>query len=326
MRKKLIIVNTVIVASLLLSMTLKRSSEVKLTSDDSKVTMSDTVALTLLKFKCFVCHNPDRNAVNRVAPPMFKVREHYLDNEKTTSAEFVQNILRFINDPSESNSIMPGAVRNFGLMPKMYLNEADIRKIAEYLYAVDVSSDSWYAMWEKTKDILKADESRKTYSEMGLDYAMTTKAELGKNLLNAIKQKGTENAVVFCNSKAIPLTDSMSAVLNAKIKRVSDKPRNAGNQANKEEMAVITKFKKQLEDKEKLNPIVVENENKFVGYYPIETNGMCLQCHGNTESNITTKTLQAIRKLYPKDKAIGYGENQLRGIWVVNISKIKQNK
>ncbi len=162
MRKKLIIVNTVIVASLLLSMTLKRSSEVKLTSDDSKVTMSDTVALTLLKFKCFVCHNPDMNAVNRVAPPMFKVREHYLDNEKTTSAEFVQNILRFINDPSESNSIMPGAVRNFGLMPKMYLNEADIRKIAEYLYAVDVSSDSWYAMWEKTKDILKADESRKT--------------------------------------------------------------------------------------------------------------------------------------------------------------------
>lgn len=324
MKKKLILLSTVIVAGLLLSMKQEIFYENKFIGDDSKTQMNDSVALSLLNAKCFTCHNPDLSIENRVVPPLFKIREHYLTDEKMTKADFVRNIQRFINDPSEANSIMPGAVNKFGLMPKMYFNDGEMKIIAEYLYDVDVSSDAWDVMWEKTKGKLKTNTAQKTYSEIGLDYAMATKTQLGKNLINAINQRGTENAVVFCNSKAIVLTDSMSKVLNAKIKRVSDKPRNAANQASKEELAVIAKFKTQLEAKEKIKPFVIENENKFVGYYPIETNAMCLQCHGNSQTNITPKTLQAIIKLYPHDKATGYGENQLRGIWVVEINKTKK--
>lgn len=324
MKQKLILLTTVVVAGLLLSMARETVSERIQIGDDSKTAMNDSVALGLLNAKCFSCHNPDLNTENRVAPPLFKIREHYLINEKITKADFVQNIQRFINNPSEANSIMPGAVKKFGLMPKMYFNDGEIEIIAEYLYDVDVSSDAWDAMWEKTKGKLKTTTAQKSYSEIGLDYAMATKAQLGKNLINAINQRGTENAVVFCNSKAIVLTDSMSKIFNAKIKRVSDKPRNAGNQANKEELAVIAKFKTQLEAKEKIKPYIIENENKFLGYYPIEINAMCLQCHGNFQTNITPKTLQAIIKLYPHDKATGYGENQLRGIWVVEINKTKK--
>ena len=48
---------------------------------------------------------------------------------------------------------------------------------------------------------------------------------------------------------------------------------------------------------------------------------MCLQCHGNKENDISTGTLTKINTLYPKDKAIGYGINQVRGLWVVEMIK-----
>jgi hypothetical protein len=63
---------------------------------------------------------------------------------------------------------------------------------------------------------------------------MKTKQELGKNLMQAIQTKGTAGALEFCNIKALPITDSMSNVLNASIKRVSDLERNPKNKANKE--------------------------------------------------------------------------------------------
>src|SRR5690554_4696328 len=71
---------------------------------------------------------------------------------------------------------------------------------------------------------LQHEEEIQKYSEIGFTYASTTKATLGKNLTGAIMEGGTEHALDFCNVQAMPLTDSMSLVHNAKIKRVSDKP------------------------------------------------------------------------------------------------------
>ena len=67
------------------------------------------------------------------------------------------------------------------------------------------------------------------YAQRGLKYALTTKAVLGKNLMKTIQKKGTLEAVTFCNKQAYPLTDSMSLVHNAIIKRVTDQPRNPSN-------------------------------------------------------------------------------------------------
>jgi len=58
-----------------------------------------------------------------------------------------------------------------------------------------------------------------------------------------------------------------------------------------------------------------------IGYYPIVTNKMCMQCHGNPEMDIDTKTFEIIKKRYPDDKAIGYTINELRGIWVIEMEK-----
>lgn len=147
------------------------------------------------------------------------------------------------------------------------------------------------------------------------------KAELGKNLLNAISSKGAAYAVSFCSEKALALTEEMSKQYNVRLKRVSDRPRNQSNLANDEELTVIKNFKTQLEKKEKLTPAFRETETEFIGYFPIETNQMCMQCHGKKDTDIHSSVYENILKNYPEDKAVGYSENQIRGIWTVMIQK-----
>ena len=148
-------------------------------------------------------------------------------------------------------------------------------------------------------------------------YAVETKGVLGKNLMNAINTQGTEKAIEFCSTKAIVLTDSMGTAFNATIKRVSDKPRNPVNMANENETAFINELKEKVSKGEKMTPKFSESNGKITGYFPIETNAMCLQCHGSKDVDIKPNVLQKIVQLYPKDQATGYKENQLRGIFVV---------
>jgi cytochrome c551/c552 len=288
--------------------------------DDKVKAASDQKALTLLQRNCFSCHSPEKGHGTRVAPPIEKVRQHYFDTE-ISKDDFAKKIIHFINNPSEENSIMPGAVRNFGLMPKLSYKEEDLILIAAYMYDNNLESDEWYAKWEAFKKTAPTVEESLSYEDMGLNYANGTKSELGKNLLAAIKEFGPEGAVKFCNIRAMPLTDSMAKVFNASIKRVSDKPRNPNNTANETEVALIQELKTKAANKEKLNPRVIEEDGKVIGYYPIQTNKMCLQCHGKTGTDINKATLANIKKLYPKDKATGYGENEIRGLFVVEMNR-----
>ena len=136
--------------------------------------------------------------------------------------------------------------------------------------------------------------------------------------MGAIQKKGTLAALDFCNIKAMPLTDSMATKHKATIKRVSDKNRNPNNKANAEELKYIAQFKTDLAAKKEIKPVVIEKENKVQFYYPIETNTMCLQCHGK---QIKPEVSKQIMKLYPKDLAIGYNENEVRGIWSITFEK-----
>lgn len=131
-----------------------------------------------------------------------------------------------------------------------------------------------------------------------------------------MKQGGAENALESCNVNAISLTESVAKNHNINIKRVSDQPRNQSNKANEKEIKYINLFKERIAHGEKLKPKIVENQL----YIPIVTNAMCLQCHGKIENNNPQLTAK-IKKLYPEDKATGYSENQIRGIFVVDLPK-----
>lgn len=161
--------------------------------------------------------------------------------------------------------------------------------------------------------------------EKGKIYAQTTQKVLGKNLMLNIQKNGLVDAVDFCNEKAYPLTDSMAIVHHAKIKRVSDKPRNQNNKASKKELEYIEFFKSKINNNESYEPILT-NENGVTNFYsPIVTNTMCLNCHGVPETNIDPKVTQLLIDKYPYDEAIGYKENEVRGIWSIRF-KDEQNK
>jgi nitrate reductase cytochrome c-type subunit len=159
------------------------------------------------------------------------------------------------------------------------------------------------------------------YLLKGKSIAIATKELLGKQLINAINAKGTDKALEFCNIKAIPLTDSMSVHLGAKIKRVSDKYRNPDNAANEMELEYIKQAQSEITQHGNAKPRIFEDHGKVIGYYPIVTNALCLQCHGNLETDINEATRTAINIKYPQDKATAYSINELRGIWVIEMEK-----
>lgn len=283
-------------------------------------TETNTTALILLQNSCFSCHNPDKAVTTKIAPSLSDVRQQYMTDD-ISKKEFINNIKYFINHPTVENALMPEAISSYGIMPKLSYKDDDLQLIAEYMYNHDMSTDEWYTAWQASSKQPQPQAADISYEDLGLSIANGTKAQLGKNLMGAIKEHGTSGAVTFCNTRAIPLTDSMANVYHAYIKRVSDNPRNPDNNANETELAYINELKQQLAKGEKLLPKVLEIDGRMVGYYAIETNQMCLQCHGEKGKDILPETYTKIKKSYPADQATGYTPNQIRGIWVVSMDK-----
>ena len=301
------------------------------TIENNSITEVDVLeGKKLMETHCYLCHNPiAAENQGRIAPPMVAIKARYIDREGYNRDEFIENVRAFVTNPTENKALMFGAVRKHGLMPKQAFPAGSIEKIAAFMFDYQIEEPEWFkAHWEghgnenwkqsgeKSEDI----ENEKTYANIGLEYALETKKVLGKNLMEAIQQKGTLEALAFCNSQAIPLTDSMSTKYNASIKRVSDKNRNPKNIANSEELHYIAQFKKELVSKQEIKPVVIEKDDKIQFYYPIETNTMCLQCHGK---QIKLEVQRQILKLYPNDLAFGYNENEVRGIWSITFDKKK---
>lgn len=287
----------------------------------------------LMENQCYVCHNPSTDHKGRIAPPMVAVKSHYM-TDSITNQEFVTAIWDFVEKPNPYKSKMKGAVNRFGLMPYQAFKEEEIKLIADYIYKHKIDEPDWF------KDHLEAEsngempysnngimdshtadtnalQTIKTPANRGLEYALNTKKELGKNLMQTIQKKGTKAAVTFCNKEAYPITERMAIAQNATIKRVSDKPRNPKNQANSKEMTFISQFKTAIAGNKTYQPITEIKNGRTHFYAPITTNSMCLQCHGTTNKDIQPDVLNTILQLYPQDKATGYGVNEVRGLWSI---------
>ncbi len=282
----------------------------------------------LMERECYICHNPKASEVHMIAPPMAMIKLHYIDSG-TTKEQFTRAMVHWLNDPQQESKI-PYAVERFGSMPYIPYPEKVIEQITDYMYDHELDRPDWFADYlendkqgaENTLEkynYATAGNAEKRYANKGLGHTLAAKAQLGRNLMKAINEKGAQGAVEFCNVKAIPLTDSVSVMRNAAIKRVTDKPRNPQNQASGKELEHITFFKEQIASDKNVEPIVEIHDDEVSFYYPITTNTMCLQCHGSPNEQIEPETLAVLRNLYPKDKAIGYEINELRGIWSINF-------
>ena len=204
-------------------------------------------------------------------------------------------------------------MKNFRIIPILYL------LISLSLIIGCSNSNNQNEKQDKNSEV----KTESTLKKQGLEYALKAKGVLGKNLFRAIKANGTVNAISFCNEKAYFLTDSVATDLGVKIKRVSDKNRNSNNKANSKELAYLNSVKELLSKGQKIEPQISKLENIVIGYYPIIANQMCMKCHGNPDTEIEKETLSKIGSLYPEDKATGYLPGELRGVWVIEMNKIR---
>lgn len=295
----------------------------------------------LMENNCYVCHSPKTTEESMIAPPMIAVKMHYITAE-TSKEDFVNAMVEWSKNPSKEKSKIPGAINKFGLMPYQFFPEATIAQIADYMYDNKIEQPEWfeshYNQMQGNKPGKKgkmgqgmgngqgmgknqAANTQPSVKERGMQMAQTTKAELGKNLMGQIQKNGVIAALDFCNIQALPITDSMAIVHKAHIKRVTDKPRNPQNKADVAELQYLENFKRQVAAGGEVDPIVVEMGNEAEFYYPILTNSMCLKCHGTPGKELEMLTLSKIQELYPMDKATGYSENEVRGMWSISFEK-----
>jgi mono/diheme cytochrome c family protein len=336
----------IIVLASVLVLSCKDSKNKNLTAYEMQMEANKHPGKKLMETNCYVCHSPTAGHDDRIGPPMVAIKKHYI-NDNTTKDEFIAAMQAWIKHPNEADAKMRGAVRRFGVMPKQAFPEETIEQIADYMFDFEIDQPEWFEDHFKEeqgkhqgegmgngqgkgmgngqgKGNGKHQQQTSTindlpYGERGLAYALKTKAVLGKNLIGTIQKKGPLAALEFCNERAYPLTDSMSVVKNAEIKRVTDKPRNQRNVANAEELEYLSIFKQQLAKEFEMQPIVKESENSVHVYYPIITNSMCLQCHGKPEEDIKPEVIAKLTELYPNDKATGYSLDQVRGIWSISF-------
>lgn len=168
-------------------------------------------------------------------------------------------------------------------------------------------------------------------AEMGKEEALakakTMTAELAETLKTqlqrAVKEEGFASAIHVCNAVAPSAAEEISARHNARIHRVSLKPRNPNGAPDAHEAAALTAMDED-QAKGQLKEVYVEVVSQSDGskslrfMKPILTAALCLNCHGAPDK-LNGEAAAAIGKLYPGDKATGYGEGQVRGAFSVTV-------
>lgn len=263
-----------------------------------------TYALDVIKQSCTSCHG-QRSEIAPTFEEIFKLYKENFHDQKSMAKQY----FKFIDDPSEKNVLLNEAYKTYGSMPKINLNNQEVKQIANYLTTGQYSNLYLQSDFQIPRDPLKR----------GKAIARGTKTELGKNLLKAIKTRKTLGAISFCNIKALPITTQKMKELNAIIKRATDRPRNPKNYGNTEELKYISLFKQQLSSGKELKPILIKTDKAYHFYSPIITNQMCMQCHGQLQSQISQAVLKKIHILYPQDKAINYKSNEVRGVFSISF-------
>lgn len=166
------------------------------------------------------------------------------------------------------------------------------------------------------------EKEKQEYADKGSEISKAAFKALSGKLTEQMKLGGPAQAIPFCNVEAMPLTRELSEEYNVTIKRTSDKLRNQENKPSARELEIINKYHKLISDKREIKPIVEMDSNNNKHYYaPIILKENCLACHGKVEEFVSVKTDSIIKSLYPNDKAIGYNEGDLRGIWSIEFKK-----
>jgi hypothetical protein len=156
----------------------------------------------------------------------------------------------------------------------------------------------------------------------GKAIASATFVSLSSNLQQAMQQGGIQNAISYCNVAAIPLTDSLSKVHSAEIRRTALRVRNPVNQPSSAERKQLEAYQAAQAAGEALQPVVQNIDAQTVAFYaPIQMMPLCEKCHGSVGGDIAVANYNLIKQLYPTDEGINFTTGDLRGMWSIQFKR-----
>ncbi|MFP3982119.1 MAG: DUF3365 domain-containing protein [Desulfurivibrionaceae bacterium] len=144
--------------------------------------------------------------------------------------------------------------------------------------------------------------------------------ELKSRLRLAFLKGGAVKAITVCSEEAPRIDRRFTVRSGCEIGRTSLKYRNPDNAPDQWEKKVLKKFKKQNEagrDPEdmELYSVVKKDGKKYFRYMKaIKTEEVCLKCHGKS---IAPEVEKKIDKFYPRDRARGFSEGDIRGAFTL---------
>lgn len=161
-----------------------------------------------------------------------------------------------------------------------------------------------------------------TYRQ-GRQVSQAAQESLLATLQAAIQRQGLQEAVQYCNLKALPLMDSLSKAHNARVRRTSLQVRNPENTPTELEEQLLQAYQYNVEQGLPLEDNVQPIDQQYMLYSkPIVLGSeLCLNCHGQAGHDIAPKTLALLDSLYPGDQAKGYQKGALRGMWSIRFHK-----
>jgi hypothetical protein len=141
--------------------------------------------------------------------------------------------------------------------------------------------------------------------------------DLQSTLLAALNDYGPSYGVRICQTRAQEIAAAYS-ISGWEVKRVSEKWRNVLDRPDTAELRVLTVFADPMTSDDYLVRWSGPDSARMFHYYQkITVRQVCLQCHGDLQT-VDLDLFKQVKVAYPWDKATGYKEGDLRGMFVVN--------
>ena len=142
------------------------------------------------------------------------------------------------------------------------------------------------------------------------------------SLTAAMEDGGPVNAIDFCSTEALPLTQQIQAGFpdGLDLKRTSFRYRNPENAPDEAEELALVYFEEAAQGGGTVPSSYVQkvSDQEFRYYKPLFLGEFCLQCHGKKEA-MSPDVRSLLEEKYPGDLAVGYEPGAFRGVVRVSV-------
>jgi hypothetical protein len=165
---------------------------------------------------------------------------------------------------------------------------------------------------------MAADEKSNPYIEQGNEAMQMLQSGLVKTLTNEIREGGVGSAIFVCRDEAPKIAAGVTEETKIAVGRTSHRLRNPRNIPPAWAEAIVRQSaggKMRAAESH-----VFDLGDTIAILKPINTMGLCTNCHGNT-AEMDGEVKRALAKAYPNDQAVGFSVGDLRGWMWAEVTK-----